>query len=242
MCSLEKRGRIWILELGGDEEHRLSPHVLDSINAAIDRVRSESSSGSALVTTSTGKFFSNGFDLAWARSGPASPTSADDRLKFMVEKHRSIITSLVSLPIPTIAAVTGHAAAGGFMLALAHDYIVMRRDRGFLYMSELDIGMTFTEYMMALIRAKSPSPAVLRDIVLRSRRFTAGEALDAGIIQASAADSGEAVAEAVRLAEDLAGRGWDGKTYASIRMSAFPELAESLGLVSSRERKMTSRL
>ncbi|KAF3781837.1 Enoyl-CoA delta isomerase 3 [Nymphaea thermarum] len=230
MCSLEKRGRIWILTLGGDDEHRLSPDVLDSIKSALDRIRSESSSGSALVTTSTGKFFSNGFDLAWARSGPSSPASFLQRLNVMVEKHRSIVASLVSLPIPTIAAITGHAAAGGFMLALAHDYIVMRRDRGFLYMSELDIGLPFADYMMALIRAKSPSPAVLRDIVLRSRRFTAGEALDAGIIHVAAADSGEAVVEAVRLAEDLAGRGWDGKVYASIRTAAFPELAGGLGL------------
>jgi hypothetical protein len=43
--------------------------------------------------------------------------------------------------MPTVAAVTGHAAAAGCALALAHDSVVMRASRGFLYMSEVDAGI-----------------------------------------------------------------------------------------------------
>ncbi|XP_031504452.1 enoyl-CoA delta isomerase 2, peroxisomal-like [Nymphaea colorata] len=238
MCTLEKRGRVWLLTLGGDADHRLSPGVLDSLNSALDRIRAESSSGTAaLVVAGTGKFFSYGFDLEWAKSGPFMP-----RMHLMSDKFRTLVSSLVSLPIPTIAAVTGHAAAAGFMLVLAHDYIVMRRDRGFLYMSELDLGLPFEDFMMALIRAKVPSPAALRDVVLRARKFTASEAADAGIVHMIASDAGETVAEAVRLAEDLAGRNWDGNVYSSIRKAAFPEIAAALGLVNGSGTKVASKL
>ncbi|CAN6443682.1 unnamed protein product [Victoria cruziana] len=238
MCTLEKRGRVWLLTLGGDANHRLSPDVLDSLNSVLRRIHEESSSGSAaLVVASTGKFFSYGFDIEWARSGSFLP-----RMCMMRDKFQTLVASLVSLPIPTIAAVTGHAAAAGFMLVLAHDYVVMRRDRGFLYMSELDLGLPFADFMMTLIRSKMPSPAALRDVVLRARRFTASEAADAGIVNILASDPAETVAEAVRLAEELACRNWDGNVYSSIRKAAFPELAATLGLVNGSGTKVNSKL
>ncbi|KAK6933206.1 hypothetical protein RJ641_036100 [Dillenia turbinata] len=40
---------------------------------------------------------------------------------------------LSSLPMPTIATINGHAASFGFIFALSHDYIIMRKDKGFLY-------------------------------------------------------------------------------------------------------------
>ena len=66
----------------------------------------------------------------------------------MVESFRSVISALLSLPILTINAVSGHAAAGGLVFALGHDYVLMRRDRGFLYMSEVDLAITLPDYVV----------------------------------------------------------------------------------------------
>ena len=60
----------------------------------------------------------------------------------MVESFRSVIAALLSLPIPPNAAISGHAATGELVLALSHDYVLMRRDRGFLYTSEVYLAMT----------------------------------------------------------------------------------------------------
>ncbi|KAJ6317628.1 hypothetical protein OIU76_013218 [Salix suchowensis] len=69
MCTLEKRGNVYILTLTGNDEHRLNPTLLDSIRSALRRLRSEPTSpSSVLITTAHGKFFSNGYDLSWARS------------------------------------------------------------------------------------------------------------------------------------------------------------------------------
>ncbi|KAL7251500.1 hypothetical protein ACSBR1_013352 [Camellia fascicularis] len=76
MCALEKRGDIFFLTITGDDEHRLNPNLLESLRNA----REQSARGSALITTARGKFFSNGFDLAWAESaGSSFSSTAHDR-------------------------------------------------------------------------------------------------------------------------------------------------------------------
>ncbi|KAG2278715.1 hypothetical protein Bca52824_061270 [Brassica carinata] len=167
MCTLEKRGQLFLLKLAGDGEHRLNPTLLDSITSAITQIRSDpSSSQSVLITTSDGKFFSNGYDLALADSDPSLRVVMDSKL-------RSLVADLISLPMPTIAAVTGHASAAGFVLAMSHDYVLMRRDRGFLYMSELDIELVIPPWFAAMIRMKIGSPAARRDVMLTAEKVTA---------------------------------------------------------------------
>lgn len=64
------------------------------------------------------------------------------------------MTELIELPVLTIAAVTGHASAAGMVLTLSHAYVVMRKERGFTYMSELDIGLPVPAWFVAVLRTK----------------------------------------------------------------------------------------
>lgn len=237
MCTLEKCGSVYVLTLAGDGEHRLSPTLIDSIQAALRRVRSDPTPGSALVTTAEGRFFSNGFDLNWAQ---AAGSGFLERLQHMVDKFQQIVADLFSLPMPTIAAVSGHAAAAGFMLAISHDYVLMRKDRGFLYMSELDIGLPFPDYFMGLMRSKIGAARARRDVVLRAAKFTAARAVEEGIIDAAHDSAGETVEAAMRLGEELAGRKWKGEVYAGIRKASFPEVCEVLGLVENKKPTTTA--
>ncbi|KAA8527743.1 hypothetical protein F0562_035388 [Nyssa sinensis] len=231
MCTLEKRGNIFFLTLtGDDDEHRLNPTLIASIRSAISEAKSQSTRGSALITTAHGKFFSNGFDLKWAQAA-GSISGSKDRLLHMVDLFKPVVADLVSLPMPTIAAVTGHAAAAGMMLAISHDYVYMRSDKGVLYMSELDIGITIPDYFTAMMRSKVTSVAARRDVLLRAVKVKAETAVAMGIVD-SAHDSGEAAVEAaVRLGEELAKRKWDGEVYAEIRKALYPELCGVLGLI-----------
>ncbi|PKH73487.1 hypothetical protein CRG98_050052, partial [Punica granatum] len=175
MCTLEKRGDLFFLTLTGDGEHRLGPAVIDSILSALSEAAAQSTPGSVLITTSQGKFFSNGFDLAWAQTA-GSPAEARERLHGMVASFRPVVAALLSLPMPTIAAVQGHAAASGLLLALSHDYILLRSDRGLLYMPELDIGLPMPDYFSAMGRAKIASSSAMRDIFLQSAKLKGEEA------------------------------------------------------------------
>ncbi|KAJ9539997.1 hypothetical protein OSB04_026503 [Centaurea solstitialis] len=244
MCTLEKRNNIYILTLTGDDDHRLNPTLLDSLTAALHRIRSETTTTTtptALITTAQGKFFSNGYDLAWSQSDP-------DRHILMSSKLRLLVRDLLTLPMPTIAAVSGHASAGGFILAQAHDYVLMRKDRGFLYMSEMDIKLVVPDWFVKLLKSRIGSPAALRDVVLRADKVTAEDAVAKGIIYSAHDSAEETVRAAVRLGEELVKRGWDGHVYGRNRKvllaEVFPALDfdETVGDVAAANIGSSSRL
>ncbi|XP_057436440.1 enoyl-CoA delta isomerase 1, peroxisomal [Lotus japonicus] len=215
MCTLEKKpNNIFILTLTGDGEHRLNPTLLHSIQSALRRVRQEATASSALITTAHGKFFSNGYDIAWAQS---KEEQLEQRMMIMDDLHRSIVSDLLSFPFPTIAAITGHASAAGYVFALAHDYVLMRSDRGFLYMSELDISRVIPGWFVALVEAKVASPASRRRIVMQAAKLTAKEALRLGVVDSAHDSAVETVEAAVDLAGELVKRGWDGHVYGENR-------------------------
>ncbi|KAL5569125.1 hypothetical protein UlMin_025700 [Ulmus minor] len=221
MCTLEKRGSIFILTLIGPGEHRLNPTLLDQIQSALRHVRSEAASSSALITTADGKFFSNGYDLDWAQSSQSRSILMDSKL-------RSVVADLISLPMPTIAAVTGHASAAGFILAFSHDYVLMRKDRGFLYMSELDIQLRIPTWFVALIKCKIGSPEARRSVFLTAAKLTATEAVEKGIIDSAHNSAEETVAAAGRLVEELIRKKWNGDVYAQIRGELFSEVLDEI--------------
>ncbi|KAH1136142.1 hypothetical protein AAZX31_10G008200 [Glycine max] len=230
MCTLEKRGPLFVLTLTSefDDQHRLNPTLLSSLLAALSEVKSQATAGSALLTAAHGRFFCNGFDFRWAQAAGDQP-SARLRLRRMSDALRPVLAALLSLPIPTVAAVSGHAAAAGAIFALAHDYVLMRADRGVIYFPEVDLGITLPEYFAAVAGAKIPA-AALRDVVLAGRKVRAEGAVEMGIVH-SAHDSAEGTVEAaMRLGEELARRKWVGDAYAEIRKSLYPEVCAALGL------------
>ncbi|MCE3215872.1 hypothetical protein HAX54_003904 [Datura stramonium] len=208
MCTLEKTGNIFYLTLTGDDEHRLNPTLIASIRSSLAQVKSQAGKGSVLITKADGKYFSNGFDLKYAQAG-GSPQAAKDRLMNMVDFFKPVVADFTCLPIPTIAAVTGHAAAAGLLLAMSHDYITMRSDKGVLYMSELDIGMTLPDYFTALIRSKVGSADARRNLVLKTAKIRAEEAVRMGLVDSAHPTAEETVDAAVRLAEELGKKRWN---------------------------------
>ncbi|EOY18214.1 Carnitine racemase, putative isoform 1 [Theobroma cacao] len=225
MCTVEKKGNLFILTLTGEDEHRLNPTRIDAIRSALNRIRSDSTSHScsALITSAQGKFFSNGYDLAWAGSSP-------DKIRLMSSKLRALVADLISFPMPTIAAVTGHACAGGFILAFSHDYVVMRKDRGFLYMSEMDIGLKIPAWFMALISCKIGDPVVRREVVLKAKKLTAEQGVKRGIVDAAYDSAEETVKGAIELGEKLTQKGWNKQVYSENRKQLYKEILDQLGV------------
>ncbi|KAF5207308.1 Enoyl-coa delta isomerase [Thalictrum thalictroides] len=230
MCTLETHGNIFILTLiGTTSEHRLSLTLISEIRTLLGIVRSKSKPGSVLITTAQGKFFSNGFDLGWAQS--KGPTQFRDRLYHLLQQFKPLIADLISLPLPTIAAVTGHAAAAGFLLAICHDFVLMRKDRGFLYMSEIDIAITVPGYFMDLLKLKIGSPRNLRDVALHGVKIKAEVGVEMGIVDSAYDSAEETVEAAFSLGEKLRLKNWYGEVYGEIRKGTLKDALPNLGLV-----------
>jgi Delta3-Delta2-enoyl-CoA isomerase len=193
--DLEARDAVRILHLRAGE-NRFNRGTVDAIDAALDEVVAVDGPV-ALVTVGEGKFFSNGLDLDWmGAEGPDDPGFLDD-------VHRMLVR-FVHLDLVTVAAVNGHAFAGGAMLAAAHDYVVMREDRGFWCLPEVDLGLPLTTTMYAVLEAHLPR-ATLADAALTGRRFSGPEALAAGIAD-EVAPEGALLDRAVELAAAQAGK------------------------------------
>lgn len=210
MASLTREGSVLVLDLG-DGENRFNPPWLAEVGALLDEVEA-APSPRALVTSATGKLWSNGLDLDWLR------TAGEDGGPFLADVH-GLLARVLALPLPTVAALQGHCFAAGAMLALAHDQRVMRVDRGFLCLPEVDIRIPFTPGMAALIQART-SQETAHEAMTTGRRYGGADALAAGLVDATAG-GGEVLAAAVERAGALAAK--DGTTLAAIRERMYAE-------------------
>ena len=195
MVELTRTGDVFVLNLG-DTENRFNRTSLDAISDAIDTVE-VSVGAAALVTTGTGKFFSNGLDLDWLG------TRTEDVGGFIADVH-ALLFRVLRLDVITVAAINGHAFAGGAMLACAHDFAIMREDRGYWCLPEVDLGLPLTPEMYTVVAARVHG-AALSDAILTGRRYSAAEALAAGIVTATAPGD-RVLARAIELAAGLAAK------------------------------------
>ena len=144
----------------GEGQNRFNGDFVDSLEACLDEV--EAAAPCALVTTARGKVFSNGLDLEWMA------TQGEGAMDHLARVHE-LLARVLEIGVPTVAALQGHTYAAGAMLALAHDQRVMRADRGYFCLPEVDIGIPFTPGMTELIASRLPVPAAHEAIVLGRR-------------------------------------------------------------------------
>jgi enoyl-CoA hydratase/carnithine racemase len=215
MPHLDRDGDVCLLNLG-DDENRFSADWLTTVRALVDEVAA-TPAPVALVTVADGKFWSNGLDLDWLISNPdAAPAYITD--------VQALLARLLTLPVPTVAAIQGHCFAAGAMLSLAHDWRTMRADRGFWCLPEVDLGIPFTVGMDALIRAKLPVATAV-EAMTTGRRYGGADAAAAGIVTA-ALDEGEVVAGAMERAQPLAAKA--GATLGTIKARMFAGVVAAL--------------
>jgi Delta3-Delta2-enoyl-CoA isomerase len=213
--ELDRDGSVWVLRMRAGE-NRFNLEWLDAVNSALDRVEA-SEVPRALVTTGDGKFYSNGMDLEWLAT---VPEQAGDYLRAIY----ALLGRVLGLPAITVAAVNGHAFGAGALLACAHDFAVMRADRGFWCMPEADLGLPLTPEYMSVLTSKLPR-ATVHDAVLTGRRYGGQDALAAGIVH-EAAEQADVLGRAIEIAVGLSGR--DARTIAEHKRLLYGSAISSL--------------
>ena len=202
-------------------ENRWNTSFVREFSEALDEVELDDGPG-ALVTSSTDeKFFSNGLDLDWVKNPEKYPQNGDREV--FGEEFMYLMGRMITLPVPTICVINGHAFGAGFMLSLSHDVRVMREDRGFICANEIQLGMKIPRPELALFRHKIPANSFFETVQL-SKRWTGPDALNAGIVQAVGSID-ELQEMALRKAEELAPLAADRKNFGAHKEMLYGENA-----------------
>jgi len=210
LVNLARHDNVFVLTMD-DGENRMNQKWLDAVNEALDQIEA-ASDPLALVTTGSEKFFSNGLDLDWLLRGGV------DMLGFVAAVER-LLARVLAAPYVTVAACNGHTFAAGAMLALAHDFRVMRADRGFFCLPEVAIKIPFTPGMNSLIMSRMTKTAA-HEAMVTGRRFGGEEAAQLYIVH-HAVPEDRVLPLAIEIAAEEAGK--DRATLAAIKERMYSE-------------------
>jgi len=162
MIHREIRGAVTILRMNYGKVNAIDSGLLDAFSAELDFA--EQSDGRAFVLTGTGKTFSAGVDLFRLLEG------GNDYVDRFLPLFGSVLEKFFLFPKPVIAAVNGHAIAGGCVFSSACDYRIM--SQGTIGIPELLVGVPFPPLALEVVRL-SAAPQHFQEIVYTGRTYSA---------------------------------------------------------------------
>jgi enoyl-CoA hydratase len=186
-----------VLELG--RGNAIDDAFIAAVNDALDDA--EASPARAVVLTGHGRTFCGGLDLLRALALDRAALSR------FVDSFDGLFLRVFAFPKPLVAAVNGHALAGGCLLALAADHRVMAPGPFFIGLNEVPLGIPLPAGCMEIVRAAVP-PTSIAEALIEGRRYSPEEAARAGLVHRVAVE-GAVVAEAQAKARSFAKGGAD---------------------------------
>ena len=215
MPTLDRHDAVFVLDLG-DTENRFHPDWMTAVNALLDEVE-KSEDPRALVTTASGKIWSNGLDLEWVFEHP-------EQFPAYTGQVHALFARVLRLPMVTVAALQGHAFAAGAMLSLCHDLRIMRADRGYWCLPEADINIPFSVGMSTLIQSRL-TPQTAHEAMVTARRFGGIDAYAKQIVD-EAVPEPEVREKAIALAQQHAAKA--GPTLQTIKTRMYAPVLAAL--------------
>lgn len=163
-----------------DGENRFNPNFIDAFSGVLDEIERDTDATTLVVTSSHEKIFSNGIDLEWLI--PVIQQNDVSRAKDFFYLLNRLFKRIAIYPLVTVAAISGHAFAGGAILSCAFDFRFMRSDRGYFCFPEVDLGIPFLPGMNALLKKAMPMYMV-EYLEYTGVRLTADQCVDHHIVQ-----------------------------------------------------------
>jgi len=135
-------------------ENRFNPSFLNVFLQVLDQIENETDVNALVVTSSHEKIFCNGIDLDWL--APLIQKGDKESTIAFFHTMNQLLKRILLYPMPTVAAISGHAFAGGAIMSCAFDFRFMRSDRGYFCFPEVDLGVPFLPGMIAIVRKAIP--------------------------------------------------------------------------------------
>ena len=194
MIAVEDHGDIAVVTLAHGKANTLDIGFCEAIAARFDDLRT--APAKAVVLTGQGRMFSAGVDLLRLSEGGAAYVR-----RFLPALHR-LYSAVFFFPKPVVAAVNGHAIAGGCVLECCADRRIAARDGGRIGVTELLVGVPFPPLAFEVMKFATP-PRYLTDCMYSGATFTPEVALARGLVD-DLADASALLDRAVAAAETLA--------------------------------------
>ena len=193
MIEIEKRGEVAVFRMEHGKANAFDLEFCEAIVRQLEELKQPSIR--AVVVTGQGRIFSAGVDLPRVLEGGLS------YLRSFLPALMRAFETLFCFPNPVVAAINGHAIAGGCVLACATDHRLMALGSGRIGIPELLVGVPFPTLALEIMRLAA-APTHFRDLVYRGATFSAEAAKEKGLVEATVKpekllDEGVAVAEAL---------------------------------------------
>ena len=173
MIELTHNGPIAVLTLAHGKANALDIELCGEIVRQFEELRS--SSTQAVVLTGEGRIFSAGVDLVRLLDG--GPAYVREFLPQLEQAFRTVFF----FPKPVIAAVNGHAIAGGCVLACAADRRLMARDAGRIGVTELLVGVPFPPMAFEIMRFVAPR-RFLHEMIFAGATYPPDQGIERGLV------------------------------------------------------------
>jgi enoyl-CoA hydratase len=194
MIEFEDRGAITILRMARGKGNALNVELAAALIEALDRL--EHSAARAGIITGQGNVFGAGVDLPGLVEG--GPEYVRRFIPLLLEGFERLVT----FPKPLIAAVNGHAIAGGAILMLACDQRLLARGKARIGLTEIRVGVVFPAWALEIARFATP-PQYFATLICRGRTWPAEEALARGLVD-ELVEPERLMDRACEVAEELA--------------------------------------
>jgi enoyl-CoA hydratase len=168
--TLTERDGVSLLTADRPPANAMDLTLLDELVGAIEGLAAEPPA--ALVLAGRPGFFSAGLDLK------AVPGYGPPEQRRLVDGINRMAIGVYGLPCPVVCAITGHAIAGGFVLAVCGDHRIASTE-GRYGLTEVKVGVPYPQGAIGVVRAELTAPAA-RLLVLGNRLVDAGECVRLG--------------------------------------------------------------
>jgi enoyl-CoA hydratase/carnithine racemase len=179
-------------------ENRQNLVFAKTLNAMLDEIIADKSIYALIITSSDEKNFSQGIDVVWIMG--QMEKNEHHPVNDFINEMDNVFKKLLLAPVPSIAAINGHAYGNGSILSCACDFRFMRSDRGFFCFPEVNIGIPFRWGMNAFVKKAIPLH-VLSQMQFTGNRYTAPELEKYNIIVKACANQEDLMASAMAFAK-----------------------------------------
>ncbi len=175
MISVEHHGKIVFAKLNNGITNALNPKVVKELERVIKQVKNDAGINGLVLGSSNEKFFSIGFDI------PELFEMNRDDFRGFYRAFNQVCLDLLTLPKPTVAAITGHAIAGGCILAMCCDYRFIAKGHKLMGLNEVKLGLPVPYLPDRLLHAIA-GVCRAREIMESGNLYPSNEALEMNIV------------------------------------------------------------